>query len=321
MLGFILQPNLHIFYVESSKNTYQLSIKKMSKFYPFASYSLWQLFSPVIGKEHWHCDRKRGYLKARKEVEIKELGKLDNVPQEIGHLAQKGVYEFHQHPELLSASDGVKQIADILKLSQKSLKIQDRVISILNNYHQQPILINKNILALNKGSEDEGIPKPVSIEQGNFAFNLYSALDCILLEEDDTIHILDFKTGKSDFDRRQGYVYLLVAKYLYPNKSAIASFYNLETQHWSEFITATSAAIESVQIELALIAQKHQEQLQRYRNNPEAFDRIYPSNPSSSCQYCPFNSICQEAIETKISNSSEVTDIQNQSLLCLNSSS
>jgi hypothetical protein len=289
----------------------------MSKFYPFASYSLWQLFSPAIGKEHWHCDRKRGYLKARKEVEIKELGRLDNIPQEIGHLAQKGVYEFHQNPKLLSALDGVEKIAEILELDRKLLEIQDRVISILKNYHQQPILINKKIIALNKGSEDEGIPKPVLIERGNFAFNLFSALDCILLEEDETIHILDFKTGKSDFDRRQGYVYLLVAKYLYPNKNAIASFYNLETQTRSEFISASSAAIESVEIELALIAQRHQQELRKYRNNPEAFDRIYPSNPSSSCQYCPFNSICTDAIETKTNNFSKSIDIQSNELLCL----
>jgi PD-(D/E)XK nuclease superfamily len=292
----------------------------MSKFYPFASYSLWQLFSPAIGKEHWHCDRKRGYLKARKELEIKELGKSNNVPQEIGHLAQRGIYEFHQNPELLSALDGVEKIAKLLELDRKLLEIQDRVISILNNYHQQPILINKKILTLNKGSEDEGFPEPVFIERGNFAFNLFLALDCILLEEDDTIHILDFKTGKSDFDRRQAYVYLLAAKYLYPNKSAIASFYNLETQVWSEFITATSGAIESVQIELALIAQKHQQQLQTYRNNPTAFDRIYPANPSSICQYCPFNSICTDAIVTKTNNFPNSIDIQSNELLCLNSS-
>jgi len=41
------------------------------------------------------------------------------------------------------------------------------------------------------------------------------------LEPDGTLHILDFKTGKSEFDRRQAYVYLLAAKYLYPNRSAV----------------------------------------------------------------------------------------------------
>jgi hypothetical protein len=290
----------------------------MNKYNPyFASYNLWQLFSPAIGKEHWHCDRKRGYTKARKEPEIKELSKLDNTAQKIGILAQRGVYEFHQNPQLFSASNGVEKISYILQLDRELPEIQDRVTSILTNYDRQPILITKNILQLNKGSENEGFPEPIFIQQGNFVFKLFSALDCILLEEDDTIHILDFKTGKSDFDRRQAYVYLLAAKYLYPNKSAIASFYNLETQVWSEFITATSTAIESVEIELALIAQRHQQQLQRYRNNPEAFDRIYPANPSSSCQYCPFNSICEDATESKIIASSK--DAEKVSSLCLSS--
>lgn len=294
----------------------------MNKYNPyFASYNLWQLFSPAIGKEHWHCDRKRGYIKARKEPEIKELSKLDNTAQKIGILAQKGVYEFHQNPQFLSASDGVEKIADILQLDRELLEIQNRVTSILTNYYQNPILINKNIIQLNKGDEKEGIPEPIMIQKGNFIFKLFSALDCILLEADETIHILDFKTGKSDFDRRQGYVYLLVAKYLYPNKSAIASFYNLETQTWSDFINATSAAIESVEIQLALIAQKHQQELRKYKNNPEIFDRIYPSNPGSNCQYCPFNSICQDASETKISNFSEVANIQNKLSPCLSSSS
>jgi hypothetical protein len=37
---------------------------KMKKIWEFASYNLWLLFSPPVGREMGHCDRKRGYTKA-----------------------------------------------------------------------------------------------------------------------------------------------------------------------------------------------------------------------------------------------------------------
>ncbi|MHC5829641.1 MAG: PD-(D/E)XK nuclease family protein, partial [Nostoc sp.] len=122
-----------------------------------------------------------------------------------------------------------------------------------------PILAEKKIIQLSRG--DEGFPKPILIKQGNQSFNLYAAIDCIFAEEDDTLHILDFKTGHSDFDPRQGYVYLLAASYLYPHQKAVASFYNLESGKWSELISPTSNTLKAFQIELALIAQRHQEDL------------------------------------------------------------
>ena len=267
----------------------------MSKYWRYnVSYSSWSQISPPIGKEHWHCDRKRGYSRARKkEPLIKELVNVDNTAQNIGHLAQRGVFEFHQDIQLLSKPDGVTTVSEILEISQECTEVRERVESILNNYYQKPILLDRNIVELSRG--DESYPKPIPIEYGNLTFALYAAFDCVLLEPDNTIHILDFKTGKSDFDHRQAYVYLLAAKYLYPNYQAIASFYNLETQLASEPRSASSPAIESMCIELSEAAKKLQQDTQRYKQNPHLFDCIFPANPGSSCKYCAFNSVCEYA--------------------------
>lgn len=259
---------------------------------PFASYNLWLQFAPAIGQEHLHCDLKRGFAKARnKEPQVKALLEQDSIPQKIGMLAQRGVYEFHQNTDLLHQLDGVQQIAEILQLSQKSLEIQERVIYILRNYRDNPILVGKNIIQLSRG--DEGYPEPILIREGNYLFKFYAAIDCIFSLVDDTLHILDFKTGKSDFDLRQGYIYLLAASYLYPQRQAIASFYNLENGKLSAPISATSEALKCFQIELMLIAQRHQKDLRRYRQNPAEFSQIFPPNPGISCSSCPFNSICK----------------------------
>jgi hypothetical protein len=267
----------------------------MGKYWEYyASYSIWSQISPPIGKEELHCDRKRDYGRAKKnEPLIKELAIIDNSVQKIGILAQKGVYEFHQNIQLLSEPGGVKQVAEILDLSQELPEVRERVESILNNYYQNPILVNKNILELSRG--DESYPEPIPIKYGNLTFALYAAFDCVLLEPDNTIHILDFKTGKSGFDSRQAYVYGLAAKYLYPDQKAIASFYNLETQVASKPIPASDRAIESMYIELSSVAKKLQQDLQKYKRNPHLFDRIFPANPGLPCKYCVFNSICEYA--------------------------
>jgi hypothetical protein len=86
----------------------------------YVSYSIWSQISPPIGKEHWHCDRKRGYLRAKKkEPLIKNLVTIDNTAQRIGILAQRGVYEFHQNIQLLSDADGVEKVTQVLNLSQE----------------------------------------------------------------------------------------------------------------------------------------------------------------------------------------------------------
>jgi len=61
----------------------------------------------------------------------------------------------------------VEQVAKILQLNQESPEIQARVLVILNNYYQQPILLNQEIINLSRG--DEGYPEPIVIEQGNIS--------------------------------------------------------------------------------------------------------------------------------------------------------
>jgi hypothetical protein len=119
------------------------------------------------------------------------------------------------------------------------------------------------------------------IEFGNDRFNLFAAIDCIVLEPDNTIHIIDFKSG-TDFDSRQAYVYLLAAKYLYSNQSVVASFYNLETHQASEPIGASTEAIEWVKNKLYSIAKQHQRQLNQYWNKPNKFNSIFPPNLGST---------------------------------------
>ncbi|MDM9382503.1 PD-(D/E)XK nuclease family protein [Chlorogloeopsis sp. ULAP01] len=259
---------------------------------PYVSFNIWSQFVPPVGKEYWHCDMKRGFTRARKkELLVKSLLEQDTIPQQIGLLAQKGIYEFHQDIQLLCQSNGVEIVAQKLKLAQESAEVQQRVMKILENYYQSPILLGKKIIQLSRG--DEGIPEPILIQQGNYFFNLFAAIDCIFIELNGKLHILDFKTGKSDFDRRQAFVYLLAATYLYPQQKAVASFYNLENGKQSELITATDAQLKAIQEKLVQIAQEHQKELQRYKKNPSDFADIFPANPGISCRHCQFTSICQ----------------------------
>lgn len=261
---------------------------------PTVSYSLWSEFQPPVGREHFHCDMKRGFNRARKrEPLVAELLKQhdNSIPIQIGHLAQMGVYEFHRDPNLLANSDGVDRVAEILQLSEQPEEVRKRVVCALQNYYQNPILKGRDILQLSRG--DEGIPKPILMRQGNYEFDFYAAIDCIVREVDGTLHIIDFKTGKSEFDRRQAYLYLLAARYLYPNRSAIASFYNLETGERSQPISATSSVLQAFHIEIVKIARQHQQDLKRYRYYKEEFSRVFPPNPGLNCHYCPFQSICE----------------------------
>lgn len=267
-----------------------------SRWIPFASFSLLSEFVSAVGQERWHCDMKRGFNRARKkEPEIAAILSKDTSIQRVGHLAQQGVYEFHQDNQLLNEIKGVEQVAQILQLDQELPIVKERIWSILANYYKQPILQNKKILNLNRG--DEGFPTPLEIETTDLPFNLFAAIDCMFLEPDGTLHILDFKTGKPNFDIRQGYVYLLMASYLYPNQKAVASFYNLDTCQWSEKIVATSIQLQVIKSKLDQIAKKHDFQIQQYRRNHDGFAQIFPPNPDHSrCKYCQFNSICEFSI-------------------------
>ncbi|MCT7954074.1 PD-(D/E)XK nuclease family protein [Laspinema palackyanum] len=262
---------------------------------PYVSHKILSEFVPPVGQEHRHCDMKRGFARARKrDPQVAALLNRDNKPQRIGLLAQRGVYELHQNPDLLSQTDAVETVAERLELSQESVEVRERVRSILNNYHQNPILRGKNIIKLSRG--DEGVPKPILMRQGNYQFNFFAAIDCIFVEPDGTVHVLDFKTGKSKFDKRQAYIYLLAVSYLYPQQKAIASFYNLDTGEGSDAITATPATLKAFEIELSLKAQQLQQELKRYRDNPANFSTIFPPNPGFSCSTCPFTSICNVSV-------------------------
>ncbi|MBV9386962.1 MAG: PD-(D/E)XK nuclease family protein [Chroococcidiopsidaceae cyanobacterium CP_BM_ER_R8_30] len=258
----------------------------------FASYNLWSLVAPAVGQERWHCQMKRGFIKARQhEPAVKALLAQATPPQRIGLLAQKGVYEFHQHTQLLQLPDGVERVAQLLRLSKSASEVQQRVIQILKNYRNAPVLVGKRIVLLTRG--DEGFPRPIPIKRENYRFQLYASMDCIFTETDRTLHILDFKTGKSAFDRRQALVYLLAARYLYPQHQAVASFYNLEQCKQSDLIHLTSSQLDGVETQLALVAQKHQQDLSQYRQNPHEFSQVFPANPGFHCRHCPFHSICE----------------------------
>ena len=261
---------------------------------PFASYHLWSLVAPATGQERWHCQMRRGFIKARQhEPQVKALLTQATAPQRIGILAQKGVYEFHHHTHLLKQADGVERVAQLLKLGNSSVQVQQRVLQILQKYHDAPLLLDKDIIQLTPG--DEGFPKPIVVEQEDYCFRLYAAMDCVFIESDSTLHILDFKTGKSAFDQRQALVYLLAARYLYPGREAVASFYNLEICKKSDLISINNSELESLKFELANIAHKHQHDLQKYQEENTNFSKIFPPNPGSHCRFCPFNSICEFA--------------------------
>jgi PD-(D/E)XK nuclease superfamily len=265
-----------------------------TKYRPYFSYKLWADSESAYGLESFHCEMKRGFRRVRnREPLVKALIATDSTAQAIGHLAQQGVYEFHADPQLLDQSDGVRLVADLLQLQQLDPDLAERVTRILERYYAQPILKGKQILILERG--DEELPKPLLLRLQRKEFNFYAAMDCVYIEPDGTIHILDFKTGKSKFDERQAYTYLFAAKHLYPEQPVVASFYNLESQQRSRIITASPVQLHRMEIIFAKIAQQLADDKNHYRNNPAAFNLIFRPNPGVQCQHCPFPSICDYA--------------------------
>jgi hypothetical protein len=256
----------------------------------FVSYNLWSQFEPAIGWEDAHCDMQRGW-KWRQSSSFKqlEIPPLTTVWQKVGQLAQQGLYEFHQDPLSLKHPRGIDRIADRIYLHYEVAPVRRRVMDILQRYRVAPWLLDKDILVLNRG--DEPIPAPIDLQVGSYQFQLLVAFDCIIRDED-KIHIIDFKTGSADFDRRQAYVYLLACSYLYPNTPAVASFHNLEQNAQSPIITATPDRLNAIEQKLATIAQLHQEQLQEYQSHLDCFDRIFPPHPGNHCHHCSFNYHC-----------------------------
>jgi len=58
------------------------------------------------------------------------------------------------------------------------------------------------------------------------------------------------------------------------NRSAVASFYNLESQTWSNRIAATDVQLQVLEMDLFQIAQQHQEDLQRYKRKWRSLRRF-----------------------------------------------
>lgn len=267
---------------------------QISNLVNFASYQLWSQFEPAIGWEDSHCEMQRGWRWIqRSDAKAPQPSVIETVWQKVGKLAQQGVYEFHRDPLLLKHPRGVDRIADLIYLYYEIVPVRQRVIRILQQYQADPWLIGKDVLVLNRG--DEPIPVPLDIHIGDERFQLFAAFDCLIREPDGQIHIIDFKTGQADFDRRQAYVYLLAISYLYPDCHAIASFHNLETSAKSELISATPAQLARVARKLADIARLHQQQLEAYRTQPDCFDRVYPPHPGNHCRNCAFNYLCTYA--------------------------
>ncbi len=262
----------------------------------FASYHLWSQFEPAVSWEDTHCQMQRGWRWAHKSASngVQQVSPVTaTIWQKVGNLAQQGVYEFHQDPLLLKHPRGCEQVADRLYLYYELAVVRDRVIKILQQYQAAPWLLGRDLLVLNRG--DEAIPPPIEIHVAGEQFHLFAAFDCIVRLSADRLEIIDFKTGLADFDVRQADVYLLACSYLYPNFSAVASFYNLETMTKSESISATPAQLEQTALKLAQIAKTHQQQLRDYQSNPDLFDQLFPPHPGSHCQFCSFNYRCNYA--------------------------
>ncbi len=264
-----------------------------TRYRPYFSYKLWADSEPAYGLESFHCEMKRGFGLRNQEPLVKALIDTDSNAQVIGHLAQRGVFEFHADPQLLDRSDGVELVADLLQLQQLDPEIAERVTLILERYHAQPILRGKQILILERG--DEKLPKPLLLKLQRKQVNFFAVMDCVYIEPDGTIHILDFKTGKSKFDERQAYTYLFAAQHLYPGQPVVASFYNLESQKRSRVIRTSPVQLQRLEIIFAKIAQQLAENSNHHRNNPAAFNLIFQPNPGIQCQHCPFPSICDYA--------------------------
>jgi hypothetical protein len=245
-----------------------------------------------VGWEDTHCQMQRGWrwTQPKTSQEAQGFAVQETIWQKVGKLAQQGVYEFHQNPLWLKHPRGCERVADRLYLYYELGVVRDRVTRILQQYQASPFLLDRDIVVLNSGEEE--LPYPIDIQVDDYQFQLFAAFDCIVRAGDDQIEIIDFKTGSADFDLRQADVYLLACSYLFPDRQAIASFYNLETMVSSEIITATSDRLDEIARKLAQIAQLHQQQVREHQLNPASFDRLFPAHPGTHCQYCAFNYRC-----------------------------
>ncbi|MCL1462818.1 PD-(D/E)XK nuclease family protein [Argonema galeatum] len=265
----------------------------------YASYLIWSEYVPQAGKEEYHCYLKQYWSRIKKRDPIVKPLLVDTPQQLVGKLSQRGVFEFHQQPDLLISANGVQRVSELIELSQQPAEVQFKVQEILVRYQEQPVLLGKHILLFNPGNTNE-IPDPIIVTHESYQFKLYANFDCVLQEADDTIHIVDLKTGHhlqphtglSNYDNRQAHVYLLAASYLYPNAKAIGSFYNLETQQWSSQYHQTPSLLARTAEMLEIVAKRHQQDKRQLASNSENFHKIFRPHPGLPCQYCQFTSIC-----------------------------
>jgi hypothetical protein len=262
------------------------------------SYKLLSLVSPAPGKAQWHCHLKRGFYIAKKQdTEVKECTKRDLPAQRIGILAQRGVYEFWENPRYLEDSAGVDWAIEKLQLTNELPEVCEQVTKMLQFYHKQPFLKDKDVITCESGIYYD--PHRFKIEHGNAQFALSAQIDCSYSEPDGTFHIVDFKTGTSSidsFDPRQLYVYLLAANYLRPDRAAAASFYHIGTGEQSNPFTATPEILEAYRIELFNVVCRLEKEKRLYHESPGMFLDIYPPNPSlNTCNYCNYQSVCEFA--------------------------
>lgn len=274
---------------------------------PYASFSIWSEFIPAVGKEQLGCDMHRGFKRARKrEPLISKLLEEESEPIRIGHWVQKAIYEicrsdrdFNSILENLTFRKWSENtVTQILSFEDETKTVRDRVTNILAKYRANPILNSYKLINISPG--DEGIPPAIKLEYGGYEFNLFAPFDCLIQEAENTLHILDLKTGKSHFDLRQAYVYLLAAKNLYGDRNCVASFYNVETQTASQILTATDKQLLAIKIELAEIAKKHRQQVYSYWYYGIPFEAIYFPNPGYACGFCEFKSICKYFVTKQV---------------------
>jgi hypothetical protein len=262
----------------------------------WSTHLLWREFSPQQGFEEFHCHKRRGYARviSKEDQQIDYLKQQDTIPQRIGKLAQKGVYFLHRKPEHLSLS-GIDIIAiEFLKLNQEEKEVQEQVIQALKNYVEFPFLNNKKVIEITSGEEKY---KQIPLSLNEFRYTVYFQFDCVIQEDDQTIHIVDFKTGQSDYDLRQAFVYILIGQYIYKGKQVIASFYNLLSKKQSDIYSLTQDELLYVKMKLAKIARDHDQQVKQYKSDHKLFERLYPASPGKGCPQCPFISVCEDYAE------------------------
>lgn len=275
----------------------------------WVSYSLWREFSPQSGFEELHCHRKRGFNRARRrEPQIEPLTQQDNIPQRVGKLAQQAVVELHNFEPL--ARDAISEVArDRLHLEREPEEVQSRVLQVMERYLEHPFLRDRQVVYLDRGTSK---PQEFILENQGEKIACFYLFDCLIEEDTNTLHVIDFKTGQKDkqegeerYDLRQAFMYLLACRSHYPEKRAIASFYNLETGRESAIYSATESELELVQLRLAEIARQHEQQQREYRRNPARFHQLYPATPGKACKNCPYTSVCEDYDPEPISDESE----------------